>query len=119
MKLNLSERILLLKIKLALTTEKLMEHNQESFAGYIYTTIAQMNDVFDAIRCSDEKAENVERMHRLVEHLTEIENVLLACKVGIKLPLDESTLHTVQQVKAELKELIRREQFVPLTARYH
>lgn len=116
MKLNLSERVLLLKIKLALTTEKLMEHNQESFAGYIYTTIAQMNDVFDEIRSSDDRLENTERMNRLVEHLTEIENVLLACKVGIKLPLDESTLYTVQQVKTEMKELIRREQYVPFRA---
>jgi hypothetical protein len=112
MKLNLSDRMLLLKIKLALTTEKLMEYNQESFAGYIYTILAQMNDVFDAIRSSDEKNQNIERMHRLVELLTEIENILLACKVGIKLPLDKSTLNTVQQVKAELKELIRRKQFV-------
>lgn len=112
MKLNLSERLLLLKIKLALTTERLIEYNQESFAGYIYTSIAQMNDVFDAIRQSDEHEENGIRMHRLVEHLTEIENVLLACRVGIQLPLDESTLHTVRQVRAELKELIRREQFV-------
>lgn len=112
MKLNLSERLLLLKIKLALTTEKLMEYNQESFAGYIYTSIAQMNDVFDAIRQSDNHGENEARMHRLVEHLTEMENILLACRVGIKLPLDESTLHTVRQVRAELKELIRREQFV-------
>jgi TATA-box binding protein (TBP) (component of TFIID and TFIIIB) len=117
MKLNLSERLLLMKIKLALTTEKLMEYNQESFAGYIYATLAQMNDVIDSIRSSDDRFENATKMGRLVEHLTEIENVLLACKVGIKLPLDESTLNTVQQVKAELKELIRREQFVAATVR--
>ncbi len=113
MELRLSDKLLLMKIKLALTTEKLEEYGQDNFAGYIYTNLGQMNMEMEQMNRADDTANSALHLGSVLSCLDEIENILIACKLGIRLPLEESTMNTVRDLKTEIKEVIRRELFVP------
>ncbi len=113
MELRLSDKLLLMKIKLALTTEKLTEYGQNNFAEYIYTNLGQMYQEMELMNRTKDAADSARHLTRVIDYLDEIENILLACKMGIRLPLEESTMSTVRDLKMEINEVLRRELFTP------
>jgi hypothetical protein len=111
MEYRLSDRILLMKIKLAFATEKLGQLGQNNLSSYVYNYVTQLFNELDEMKYSTEPDEVENRMQSVLNYLGEIENVLLTFKVGVAAHFDESTLTAVRDVKNEIKELIRRKAY--------
>jgi hypothetical protein len=111
MEFRLSDKILLLKIRLAYVTEKLTDYGQVNFAGYIQTNVSQLYLRLDELKDSGSVEEVEEKMQAVISYLDEMENIFMACKVGVRLPMEENVLGALRDIKTELKELIRRQMF--------
>jgi hypothetical protein len=71
-----------------------------SFAKHLHTSIAQLNVALDEIRWQN-----------VLEFLTEIENILMACKLGVSFSTDEIIFKNVQLVRAEVSVLVQQKQY--------
>lgn len=112
MQFRFTDRVLKLKIRLAFATQQLSQAGYQSFAGYVGNYIVQLNNELDELKyasTSEDAEMHLEKSHKL---LTEIQHVFLAGKLGIGEKVDAQTLTIINEMKTEVKDLIRRQQFI-------
>lgn len=99
MELNLTQRIVTLRNSLAVTAMQLSAKGELNFAKHLRLSVAQLNTALEEIRWTN-----------VLEFLGEIENILLACKLGVNPSFDEAVFQTVQLVRADVKGMVQQKQ---------
>lgn len=112
MQFRFTDRVLKLKIRLAFATQQLSQAGYKSFAGYVGNYIVQLNNELDELKYATTSEEAELRLENTLKYLTEIQNVFLAGKLGIGEKVDAQTLTIINEMKTEVKDLIRRQQFI-------
>lgn len=90
-----------IKIQLAVLVEKLAAKGQNLFARHIETNLSIISEETGRLL---EKA-NGEVVKLIINCLQEIENVLLACKLGVDLEEEVTVLSKVRFSKVELQRI--------------
>lgn len=112
MQFRFTDRVLKLKIRLAFATQQLSQAGYQSFAGYVGNYIVQLNNELDELKYASSNAEAEAHLEKAHKYLTEIQNVFLASKLGVGEQVDAQTLTIINDMKAEVKDIIRRQQFI-------
>ena len=108
---ELADRVIGLKIQLAVVLEKLIEKGQRNFASHLYLNLSKMYLELDRICNAKDSKALPGRMGIVLEYLTEVENILLACKIGVDMPAGEKVLNSVRELKIEMKRLVTAREF--------
>lgn len=101
MELNLTQRIVTLRNSLAATAMQLSAKGELNFAKHLRLSIAQLNTALEEIRWMN-----------VLEFLAEIENILLACKLGVNLSFDKAIFESVQLIRADVKGMVQQKQLI-------
>lgn len=116
MQFRFTDRVLKLKIRLAFATQQLTQAGYLSFAGYVDKYIVALNNELDELKYVTTSAEAEQHLEKSYKLLTEIQNVFLASKLGVGQQVDAQTLNIINEMKTEVKDIIRKQQFIGNTA---
>lgn len=112
MQFRFTDRVLKLKIRLAFATQQLNAAGYKSFAGYVSNYIVALNNELDELKYASTSEEAELHLDNAYKRLTDIQNVFLAGKLGVGERVDAQTLTIINEMKTEVKDLIRRQQFI-------
>lgn len=116
MQFRFTDRVLKLKIRLAFAMQQLSLAGYHNFAGYVGNYIVQLNNELDELKYVSTSAEAEAHLEKAYKYLTEIQNVFLASKLGVGEQVDAQTLGIINEMRAEVKEIMRKQQFIGNTA---
>lgn len=100
MEQNMTTRVVELRNVLTEMAAQLSVNEQTRFAKHLRISAAQL-----AVAAEDL------RWHHVLEFLTEIENIMLACKLGVNLLFSNTAFKHVQLVKYDVSLLVPQKQF--------
>ena len=112
MQFRFTDRVLKLKIRLAQATQQLSTAGYQSFAGYVGNYIVQLNNELDELKYTTTSEDAELHLDNCYKHLTDMQNVFLAGKLGVGEKVDAQTLTIINEMKTEVKDLIRRQQYI-------
>lgn len=106
--IELFDKVLLLKIQVAVTSERLFAAGQNRFASRLMTGASKMYlEMLELEKNTDPTIAN-KRLNNIVSHMNEMENILIACKYGVGLNAEENLQGKVLELKQEINNKIKR-----------
>ena len=102
----------MLKIQLAIAMEKLVEKGQMNFAKRLYASLKKMYAILNEMeKISDAEILQL-KTERIIIYLKEVEDIMLACKVGINFPDADKVLSLIQEITPDFgKEVFNYDMF--------
>jgi hypothetical protein len=105
---ELFDRVLLLKIQVAATAERLFAGGQGKFGSRLMTGASKLYlEMLELEKTTDVTVAN-KRLANIVSHINEMENILIACKYGVGLTAEENLRGKVIELRKEINDKIKR-----------
>jgi hypothetical protein len=101
---GIADCALSLKIQLAVMAEKLVDDGQPAFAGHLYDCLDNLSMQMDEMEGGSNMTGWKNRAVKVIEYLREIENIMLACKVGVELQGNGNIIALVRELKSSVTQ---------------